>query len=85
MRTLGVWFHARRTISGRIKYHVKYLRGVTHEIDVDEQVNSTLSYSQTRGKTDISPANSHASNIRFISIDSWGTTPSTGTVSENCN
>lgn len=85
MRTLGVWFHARRTISGRIEYQVKYLRGSTHEIDVNEQVSSTLSYSQFRGETDISPANSHATNIRFTDIDSWGTTPSTGTVSVECS
>jgi len=83
-RTAGIWFAARRTISGRIKYHVQYLNGVTHNINVNETVNPNLSYSQTRFLHHSQPVNTSASNIRFISIDSWGDTPSTPTATVVC-
>ncbi len=84
-KIFGIWFHCRRTVSGQITYKVEYLRGITHEIEVNETVNPTLSYSQTRYLNHLNPPNQHASNIHFVSISSHGTTPSTGVASINCS
>lgn len=85
-RTAGIWYHARRTIQGRIQFQVKFVRqGSNHEINVHNIVSPTLSYSQTRGKVDNNPTNVSPNNIRFEWIDSWGTTPNTGNVEIQCN
>lgn len=84
MRTAGIWFYARRTISGRIKYHVQYLNGTTKNINVNENISNHLAYSARRFDNDTQPTNTNASNERFISIDSWGDTPSTNNVSIVC-
>lgn len=86
-RTLGIWYHAVRTITGHIKYSLNYkfnnsLLGLyTHS--VDESLSP-----KKRFKSEVNrsfPVGGYSYGVKFKNISSWGTTPSTGTVSINCN
>lgn len=84
-RTAGIWFAARRTISGRIKYSVTYVNGTTHPINVNETIVNHLAYSARRFKNVTQPTNTNVSEEKFTSIDSWGDTPSTSPVTLICS
>lgn len=94
-RTLGVWFRARRTISGRFKFEYAYEQngtslsgvpgsGATIETLINDAVGSTLAYSVTRTYS-IPLGGFFPFNYRFSSIDSWATTPSTGNATIVCH
>lgn len=84
-KTLGIWYFARRTITGRIKFDVTYtLNGQNIVRQFNENVPANLSYTQSRGFNDITWPDI-PSNIRFTHINSWGDTPSTSTAIITCN
>jgi len=85
-RTLGIWYHARRTISGRIQFTVSWKNGNTPvSASINSNVGPSLSYSQTRSFDHIStPLGEKPKEIKFTNINSWGTTPNTGNVTIIC-
>jgi len=84
-KTLGIWYFARRTIEGRIKFDVSYtLNGQTEVYQFNQIIPANLSYTQSKAFNEPLWPNV-PSNVRFTSIDSWGDTPSTGTATIICH
>lgn len=95
-KTLGVWFRARRTINGRFKFSFVYEQvgtsiplgivgsGKSIVVPFDDIVSPTLAYSVTRVYP-IPTGGFYPTNYRFLSIDSFGDTPSTSNAVINCN
>lgn len=79
MRTLRVWYHARRTISGRVNFIVTYRLndGTNQTLSRDVSWNSGTVYSRTASASRNHGFGVIPSNIRFTMINSWGSTPST--------
>lgn len=85
-KTLGVWYHCQRTISGHVKYTVKYTVAGVSEIQSyseNTSVSPQKKFSVTITNGIGLPA--HTTSMGFISIDSWGKTPSTSIVEIKCN
>lgn len=86
MQTAGIWFAARRTITGRITFTAQFLNGTTQTLSVNENINNNSpAYSAVRWRLQTLPVNTSASNLHFVSIDSWGDTPSSPPVTLNCH
>lgn len=85
-RTLGIWYHARRTISGRIQFTVTWKDGtVPRTKSINNNISGTLSYSQTRSFDELSaPLGEKPKEIKFTNINSWGTTPNTANATIIC-
>lgn len=81
---LGIWFYTKKQITGKVNYQVKYLRGTTETITVNENVNQN-SFSQKRWKNEVGNYSMPATNIRFEYIDSWGKIPQTNKAQKICN
>lgn len=94
-RTLGVWFHAQRTINGRFTFTFAFEQngsnfqgipgsGQTILVPINEIVNPILSYSVTRSYS-LPTGGFYPANYRFGSINSFGNTPSTSSSTIICN
>jgi hypothetical protein len=94
-KTLGIWYYAQRTISGRFKFDFAYEEngtnhqgdpgsGETEEISIDHTVSPTLAYAVSR-TFPMPTGGFYPFNYRFSSILSWGTTPDTNNASITCN
>lgn len=85
-RTLGIWYHAQRTISGRIQFTVTWKDGtVPRTRSINNNISGTLSYSQTRSFDELSaPLGEKPKEIKFTNINSWGTTPNTANATIIC-
>lgn len=94
-RTLGVWFHAQRTINGRFTFNFAFEQngsnfqgvpgsGETILVPINEIVNPILSYSVTRSYS-LPTGGFYPANYRFSSINSFGNTPSTSSATIICN
>jgi|GEM_PF-3839208 len=87
-RTLGIWFPASRTISGHIAFLFTFNTDVptSHSLTVNQAINSSSpSYSQTRSDMEAAPMSAIVKDLEFQIISSWGDTPGTPFVMENCN
>lgn len=94
-RTLGVWFHAQRTINGRFTFTFAFEQngtntqglpgsGQTILVNIDDNVNPVLAYSVSRSYS-LPTGGFYPANYRFSSINSFGDTPSTSSASIVCN
>lgn len=94
-KTLGVWYYARRTITGQFQFVFAYEElgtnifglpgsGDTKTHPRNHSVNPTLAYAVAR-TFPIVTQGFYPSNYRFSSISSWGTTPNTNSATITCN
>lgn len=83
-KTLGVWYHARRTISGKFLATARFNNPGTQTFTLNSNVSPQSAYSVYRNQGGLS-INVPASNPRIVNVNSWGDTPSTSTVSIICN
>jgi hypothetical protein len=89
-RTLvGVWYRVERTMSGNIKYTIEYpdfngnikINQVNHNINSRNPIYESLSVF----KYEDAMMNSEVQGARFLIMDSWASTPSTGVARAQCN
>ncbi len=87
MRTLGIWYHAQRTISGGISSNLGYdsFNGTPVIIPFNRTISPSLSYVQTVSSYIPTVDGNLPNNLRFLNYNAWGDTPSTGTASMSCN
>lgn len=85
-RTLGIWYHAKRTISGKIKFEISWKDGTApRTANIDQIVSPQLKYVVNVPLEAISfPLGEKPKEIKFMSIASWGTTPNTLNATINC-
>jgi len=86
-RTLGIWYHCQRTISGRVAFTVSWKDGtVLKTSSIDQSFSQIHDWSVTRQFNMVTtPLGEKPKEIKFTVINSWGDTPSTSNVSVNCN
>lgn len=86
-RSLGIWFRARRTITGRFKFTLAYEEPGTNntiEVPITQNIGPNLAYSEQRTYA-IPTGALFPLNYRFSAIDSFGDTPSTGPATIVCH
>lgn len=82
-KTLGIWYHAKRTISGRFDATAIFFNTIGQQtLTLDDNVPPTLAYSVSISQLDFDFI---ATRPKITTIDSWGDTPSTSTVTVICN
>lgn len=85
-RVLGIWYYAKRTISGKFFATAEFDHLGKKTITINENISPTLAYDVRRDSYIYYAFNySSINNIAITSIDSWGDTPSTDKASIICN